>query len=569
LFCSLKKYAVLWILLAVAAVCLILGLAFGLHTEPETRHIGAVASNGAGCAEIGGQMLDIGGSAADAVIATMLCEGVVLPNSVGAGGGFVATIYDKEMGRVETLIASETAPTAAAAMPEMFASNGTGMTGALAAATPSQIYGFWRLHEKYGKLPWRTLFEPTIELCRSGIVVSHDLADVLAIHEQRIHDESTMSEVFINPHTQRVYRAGELIRYPVLADTLEIIAVEGAQVVYRGGRVGRMLVEDIQQMGGIITEQDLQSYDVRWEEPLRAKFDNGHVLYTSPLPSSGAVLVFMLNVMASLYTSNRDVYWQRLVETFKHAHGQRSQLGDIHFEPSVREAYERLIDADFAAGIRQLIRDNATREDLQYYGANHSDAQDHGTAHISVLAPNGDAISVTGSLNRHLGAMVRSRQTGIILNDQMDDFVSLPANTANCLRPGKRPMASSCPSIVLDEKGDVQLVVGAAGGSRIPSAVAQTILRYFVLQEPIEEAVNAGRLHHQLAPMHLDVEPSVPRHTVHHLQRVGHRLRFLAEKEAQTAVTAVGYRDGEPHPVCDRRRVGSAVVVEPAIATDY
>lgn len=256
---SLKKYAVLWILLAVAAVCVILGLVFGLHTEPEPRRIGAVASNAAGCAEIGGQMLDIGGSAADAAIATMLCEGVVLPHSLGVGGGFVATIYDKERGRVETLMARETAP--AAATQDMFLNQSHNITGAIAAATPSEIYGYWRLHEKYGLLAWRTLFEPTIDLCRNGIVVNHYLAGVLASHEQRIQSEESMAEIFVNPHTGSVYREGELMYRRTLADTLEIVAIEGAQVIYRGGRVGRMLVEDIQQMGGIISEQDLQSYE--------------------------------------------------------------------------------------------------------------------------------------------------------------------------------------------------------------------------------------------------------------------------------------------------------------------
>lgn len=315
---------------------------------------------------------------------------------------------------------------------------------------------------------------------------------------------------------------------------------------------------------------------MRWEEPLRAKIDSGHVLYTSPLPSSGAVLVFIMNVMNSLYTRDWDLYWHRLVETFKHAFGHRANLGDIHIEPSVRGAYEQLIDPGFAAEIRKLIQDDETFENRAYYGSNYSNVMDQGTAHISVLAPNGDAVSVTSTINGHLGAKVRSRQTGFILNDQMDDFAlpgtvnsyGIPASPANYIKPGKRPMSSTCPSIVLDSSGDVQLVVGAAGGSRIPTAMAQTILRYFVLREPIAEAVNAGRLHHQLAPMHIDVEPSVAQHTVNHLLQVGHQVALLADNTAYSALTAIGHKGSEPHPVCDHRRVGSAVIVEPAISPD-
>lgn len=289
------------------------------------------------------------------------------------------------------------------------------------------------------------------------------------------------------------------------------------------------------------------------------------------------MLVFILNMMESLYTRDRDVYWQRLVETFKHAYGLRTNLGDIQFEPSVRERYEQMIDPDFAARIRKLIEDDVTFENIAHYGANYSNVPDQGTAHISVLAPNGDAVSVTSTINGHLGAKVRSQQTGFILNDQMDDFATpgnvntfdMPANPANYIRPGKRPLSSTCPSIVLDDSGDVRLVVGAAGGARIPTAVAQTILRYFVLQEPIDVAVNAGRLHHQLTPMHIDMEPSVPKHTLEHLLQVGHRISILANNKAYSALTAIGHRDDEPHPVCDHRRVGSAVVVEPAISPDY
>ncbi|ALC48640.1 Ggt-1 [Drosophila busckii] len=564
-----KKCAILWILIAVAAVAITLGLVFGLR-KSEERQIGAVASNGAGCAEIGGHMLEIGGSAADAAIATMLCEGVVLPHSLGVGGGFMATVFSKETGRVETLVARETAP--AAAYRDMFVNMST-VTGALSVAVPSEIYGYWKLHDKYGKLPWETLFRPTIEMCRHGIIVSRYVARVLTLHEEVIMAEPSMAEIFVNPYTNELYKEGEIMYRRILADTLEVIATEGPKVIYRGGRIGRMLVEDIQSMGGIVTEQDLQQYDVRWEKPLRAVFSNGHELYTSPLPSSGAVLIFILNVMESMYTSSRDKYWHRVVETFKHAYGHRTNLGDIHFEPSVRETYDKLTDPEFAAEIRKLIRDDRTFTDMAYYGANFTNEEDHGTAHISVLAPNGDAVSVTSTINSHFGAKVRSRQTGFILNDQMDDFSTpgvintygIPASPANYIQPGKRPMSSTCPSIVLDSKGNVNLVVGGAGGSRITTSVAQTILRYFVLRESVEDAVNAGRIHHQLAPMVVDVELDVPKHTTHHLMYVGHELNYLQENKAYSSVTAIGDMDTEPFPVCDHRRVGSAVVVEPIV----
>ncbi|XP_017869818.1 PREDICTED: gamma-glutamyltranspeptidase 1 [Drosophila arizonae] len=494
----------------------------------------------------------------------MLCEGVVLPHSMGLGGGFTATIYTKETGRMEVLIALETAP--AAATEDMFVGQ-ENINGTITSGVPSAIYGYWKLHQKYGKLPWEHLFEPTIEMCRRGILVSRHLAVALANNEEHIRNEISMSEVFINPATNDPYKEGEIMYRHVLANTLEIVAIEGPEVIYRGGRIGRMLTEDIKATGGIITEQDLKDYDVRWEKPLRARINNGHELFTSPLPSSGAVLAFILNVMEPMYVSSRDKYWHRLIETYKHAFGYRTKLGDIHFEPSVREIYKDLINPKFAAKIRKLILDDRTFEDISYYGANYSNVEDHGTAHISVLAPNGDAISVTSTINGPFGAKVRSRQTGIILNNEMDNFskpdvmsaFNIPASPANYIKPGKRPMSSICPSIVLDDGGNVALVVGGAGAFKITTSVAQAILHYFVLREPIQEAVNSGRLHHHLLPMVIDAEPEVPKHTINYLLNLGHNVNILTK---DTALTAIGYMEDEPEPVCDHRRIGSAVVVE-------
>ncbi|KAH8361159.1 hypothetical protein KR200_003313 [Drosophila serrata] len=527
--------------------------------------MGAVVSNGIGCAEVGGNILDIGGSAADAVIATMLCEEVVVPHALGIGGGFVATIYTKETGSMESLIARETAP--AAAKQDMFMGREEVFTGAIDSGVPGQIYGLAKLHEKYGRLPWKSLFQPAINLCRQGIEVSENLSAALVKRKKYIWSRASLAEIFINPKTDNMYRKGEIMYRHRLANTLEILAEEGAQAIYGGGSLGRKLVEDIQEMGGIITEEDLKRYNVRWERPLHSRF-HGYELYTSPLPTSGAVLIFILNVMEPLFTNNTDIYWHRLIETFKHAYGRRSNLADIHYEPDVQEMYENLINPAFAAEIRRLIRDNTTFEDLTYYGANFTNVEDHGTAHISVLAPNGDAISVTSSINADFGAKVRSRQTGIILNGQMDDFstpgkinyYNLPPNPFNYIKPGKRPLSSMCPSIVLDSHGNVKLIVGGAGGATITTTVSQTILKYLVLHESIEDAVNGPLLHHQLVPMIISTEHELNNQTIAHLEAMGHRVKFqLLQHSAQTAI---GVTDGKPEPVCDQRRYGSVVVVK-------
>lgn len=208
-------------------------------------------------------------------------------------------------------------------------------------------------------------------------------------------------------------------------------------------------------------------------------------MYTTPLPSSGVILAFILRVMDGLYTDRIEVYWHRLAETFKHAYGQRSNLGDLcnetNFAGAIHETLDKIKSDKFINYIRTLIMDNTTRMDYQYYGGNFEVKEDHGTANMAVLAPNGDAITVTSTINNYFGAKVRSSRTGIILNDEMDDFSTpgkvnsfgVPASVANFIHPGKRPLSSMCPVIVLDKKHNVKLLVGAAGGTKITTAVAQ------------------------------------------------------------------------------------------------
>lgn len=569
----LTKKFTKWLLISVVIITvIILVLVFSLksaddnHLTPSGRH-GAVVSNGRGCAEIGSRMLEDGGSAVDSAIATLLCEGIILPHSMGLGGGFVAVIYTKSNRKIETLTARESAP--AAAKENMFI-GATSITGAIAGAVPGELLGYWELHKRYGRLPWKVLFEPTIELCKNGHWVSKYLAAALASKEEEIRLSPSMAEIFIKPDGT-LYKEGDYMKRTVLGQTLEQIAEHGAGVMYNGGKIGQMFAEDIQKLGGIITEKDLQDYRVTWEDSPRVKANctKDYILYTTPLPSSGALLAFILNVLSELYTDNRNVYWQRAIETFKHAFGQRSNLGDLQNEQdmaaTINETFNNLISREFSEKVRSLIRDDETFTNYGYYGANFTMEEDHGTANMAVLAPNGDAIVVTSTVNNYFGSKARSHRTGIILNDEMDDFATpgvvngfgIPASPANYIKPGKRPMSSMCPAILLDKQGNVRMLVGAAGGTKITTTVAIAIIKYLIFNESIEHAVNDGRLHHQLAPMQVDYEAEVSPNTRDYLAKVGHELKLLPVGTGFAALTAIGARDRKPVPFYDRRRVGS------------
>lgn len=249
------------------AIIVILGVTAAFHfggqqkVSPHAPKLlgGAVAANGQECAKIGADMFLLGGSVADAAIATMLCEGVTCPQSTGLGGGFLLTIYTKATGVVETLNAREVAPKAATY--DMFVNDSkAALVGGLSIAVPGEIKGMWELHQKYGKLPWSELFKSTIELCRHGITVTPYLARILYSIKDEIYQIESIREVFINPETNSTWLAGDKLKRTELARTMEVIAEEGADSIYQMGTIGKKLLEDIRSFGGILTEKDFTDY---------------------------------------------------------------------------------------------------------------------------------------------------------------------------------------------------------------------------------------------------------------------------------------------------------------------
>lgn len=341
-------------------------------------------------------MLENGGSVADAAIAGLLCEGVASPQSTGLGGGFVLTIYRKETNRVETLIARDVAPLKATR--DMFVN--TTVTGGLAVGVPGELQGYWELHQRYGVLKWHELFDPVIELCRKGHVVSPYLANILKNNKQKVENSPTLKEVYFNPKTNDVYKEGDLVKREKLAETLEIIRNEGAKTMYNNGTIARDIVQDIQEAGGIVTIEDLMLYRARWERPISLPLKNGKTLHTLSLPGSGALVAFIMNVLHDYLPNGESVLtMQRIAEALKFAYAKRTELGDGRFEESALEIVEQLTNQTFAMEIRNKINDLKTFNDYEHYGANFATPEDHGTSHINIIAPNGDAIAATGTIN--------------------------------------------------------------------------------------------------------------------------------------------------------------------------
>ncbi|XP_018025549.1 glutathione hydrolase 1 proenzyme, partial [Hyalella azteca] len=482
-------------------------------------------------------ILAAGGTVGDAAIAALLCVGVVKPQSMGLGGGFMLTHYNPTTGQALTLDARERAPLAA--HQDMYHGDAQlSFVGALAVAVPGEVRGYRALYEAVGgALEWAELFVPALRLCEEGHPVSWHLAKALQQKREYILAEPSMS-IFVDNTTGDVLLEGDMLYRPDLAATLRVLQQE-PDALYTGS-LARGFVEDLAQLGGIITTQDMEEYQVTWSEAMTVALNTSNAtLITGPPPGSGVLLGFMLNVLDGYGLDPNDVQdvsssvltHQRITETFKYAYALRTQLGDPQYV-DVQDLLSNLTSEAYAEYIRLQVLDNSTSQDPEYYGGQTYIPRDHGTAHISILGPNGDAIAVTSTINSYFGAVMMAT-TGIIYNNEMDDFSSpnitndfgLPPSPANFIVPGKRPMSSMCPAIVTDGAdgaGMVRMVAGAAGGTKITTSTALTIIHHLWLGSSIEEAVEGRRIHHQLYPMVLNYEEGFDAAVVEGLAGIGH-----------------------------------------------
>lgn len=335
--------------------------------------------------------------------------------------------------------------------------------------------------------------------------------------------------------------------------------------MYGGGEIGRKFVQDVQAYGGILTEKDLKDYRVEWNHSVNTTIINNSTIHTMPLPSSGSMLLLMLNMLRDFDIQPNALGYHRITEAFKIAFAHRSWIGAEQTE-AVKEIIRKMAMKDYADVKKSLIHDDKTNSDTSFYEANNgTDIDDHGTAHLAILAPNGDAISVTNTINDVFGAYFRSVQTGIIPNDEMDDF-STPGNTPdgvhgspnNFVIPYNNPMSSMVPTIVIDKNGDVKMIVGGAGGRRIITGTFLTLFRHLYFNESIETAMNAPRFHHQLTPVRLDYEYNFDTEIIGELNsKYEHTIR---NQSAIASIVAIAVDDGKVSALPDPRRGGSAMV---------
>ncbi|KAE9545004.1 hypothetical protein AGLY_000547 [Aphis glycines] len=525
-----------------------------------------VVSNGGPCAQIGVDVMAKGGNAVDAAIATMLCDGVLCPEYMGIGGGFLMSIYDGKTKKVTTINARESAPAAATA--EMFVKHPEkSILGGLAIAVPGELKGYSTIFKLYGsgKVSWKSLFEPTIELCKNGIQISDRLELNMKNHEELIKNDPFLRQAFFDEKTGHVKKTGEHYTLPKLAETLKIVSVEGANAIYNGS-LTKQLVEDIKKVNGIITEKDLANYEVEVNESMPVHLKSGHTIHLGPPPSSGIILAYILRILDGILPApNPGLDAHRFVEAFKFGFGERTHLGDHNFT-NVSEIYDKIKNDSYIDSIRNKISDTFTSLDPKYYGADFDSSENHGTANIVVTDSNGNTVVGTSTLNIYFGCGFVSPSTGISLNNEMDDFSTpgvinyygIPSSPANFIAPGKRPMSSMCPTIITNKDGDFVLGAGAAGGSKITLATSYVIALKLWYNMTLKEVIDKPRIYHQLMPMVVQYEYGTTKSVVQALKDIGHPVSRLKNTIGSAATAIAKSSSGMIETMPDWRRPGNS-----------
>uniref|UniRef100_A0A8R1TXC9 Gamma-glutamyltransferase n=1 Tax=Onchocerca volvulus TaxID=6282 RepID=A0A8R1TXC9_ONCVO len=489
------------------------------------------------CSEIGRNILLRGGNAVDASIASLFCLGVTNPQSSGIGGGFIMTLYNRTKEKCIVIDARETAPEKAHR--NMFINDEFGSKyGFRAIATPGEIAGYWLAFKRFGsgQVSWYDLIKPSIDLCRYGVPVSKYLAYVLSVKEKHFETLPSMQS-WINNATNKVFVAGDIIKRPELAKTLERLALSSdpEELFYRGD-IAKTLVKEIQKNGGIITLNDFAQFKPTvHEHPLvNDHFSDNLAMCGPPPPSSFASTQLIISLMARFYgpKTNKEVlqrgplFYHRFIEAQKFAYAQRTLMGDEAFVSEAKGLAKNMTTKAYADWVFSRMRN--TTQPTEYYGGIRKQLNDHGTSHVSVLDSMGNGVSSTSTVNRWFGAVVQSVDLGIVFNDEMDDF-STPGmangfgfapSESNFIEPKKKPMSSMSPMIIYNTKtGKVVMVAGASGGSKIISVLAKSIVRVLFFNETIKEAIDAPALHNQFTPDITQFEDVVPKALMNDLTR--------------------------------------------------
>ncbi|MBE9209940.1 gamma-glutamyltransferase [Nostoc sp. LEGE 06077] len=565
-------------------------------TLPLRSKKGMVVSAHPLASEAGLAMFRQGGNAVDAAVATTFAISVVEPFSAGIGGGGFLLLHSEKTGEMKALDFRERAPIKATRNMYLDAEGkvrpNASVNGYLAVATPGTVAGMYEVHRRYGKLPWKEVVKPAIALAKNGFILSNELSwRSIQVYENRkpvILQNSAASAIFTR--NGEFYQPGERLVQRDLARTLESIA-ENPQSFYTG-KIARAIASDMAQNHGLITLDDLKAYKPIWRNPLCGSFRQAKVCSMPPPSSGGVHLLQILNIIGdtdlSAWGWHHPNSLHLMAEAMKIAYADRSQyLGDPDF---VKVPVQALINPAYAKKRRQEINLDVAKpatqikpvapETLKRFGqvsnqivplpnkllqlqaTRYESAE---TSHLCVVDEQRNAVSLTFTINLGFGAGVVTPETGILLNNEMDDFAAAPGvpnafglvgNEANAIAPRKTPLSSMTPTIIT-ENNHLRMAVGAPGGSTIITQVLQVILNVLEYKMDVGAAVSVPRIHDQWLPDELRVEPwGLDALTLQDLHRRGHNIK--EENAPWGNVNAIAVKaDGSLEAAADPRGEGS------------
>lgn len=517
-------------------------VSYGIEADtfhPVRATQGMVASVDATATQIGVDILRQGGNAVDAAVAVGFALAVTHPQAGNLGGGGFMLLRTAS-GRATAIDFREVAP--ARASRDMFldkqgnADSKLSLTSPLASGTPGTVAGFALAAQKYGTLPLSKLVQPAVELARKGIIVNDALADDLNNYGKEVllsHENS--KAIFFKPDGTP-YQKGERLVQANLAHSLSLIAKQGADAFYKG-EIADQITTEMAQHGGLISKADLASYRAVEREPISGSY-RGYQVFSMPPPSSGGIhIVQILNILenfdlAKMGFGSADAM-QTIAEAEKYAYADRSEyLGDPDF---VKVPWQALTSKAYAKSLAQQIDLAKARPSAEIKPGKLTPYESNQTTHFSVVDKQGNAVAVTYTLNTNFGSGIVAGSSGILLNNEMDDFSARPGTPnvyglvggeANAVQPGKRPLSSMSPTIVAKE-GKTWLVTGSPGGSRIITTVLQMVVNSIDFGMNVAEATNAPRFHHQWLPDQLRVEKGFSPDTLKLLRAKGQNVEVL------------------------------------------
>ena len=529
-------------------------IAQGKNGMVTTQHFLATA--------VGEKILNRGGNAYDAAIAVGFTLAVVLPRAGNIGGGGFMIIHDSTLNKQFSIDYREKAPINSDKdmylnLDGTFNDQKLSTFGYLASGVPGTVAGLWEVHSKFGSLEWSKLLEDAIYYAENGFYITPYLSDMLVKYESKLSFYPETKKIFQKNNPD--FENKKLVQKD-LAKTLKLIAQYGRDGFYLGP-VAEKIHTQMQLNGGLITKDDLENYQPVWRTPLKSTYRDTEIITMGPPSSGGVHVIQMLNILESHNVSkiehNSSEYINLLTEIMKYAYADRSKyLGDPdYYEVPVSQ----IISKNYAKTINEKIKIGKVTPSSIIYPGTFSDNESYETTHFSIVDKDGNAVSSTYTLNSTFGSGVVIKNTGILMNNEMDDFAAAPGipnqfgllgAEANQIVPGKRPLSSMTPTIVMKD-GDFFFTTGSPGGSRIITAVLQSIINIVDFGMNLEEANAAKRIHHQWQPDLLQIESSIDPEIKNQLLELKYNIKII---NPATCLQTIMYKDNMYYGYGDFRR---------------